>query len=122
MIKPINNAILNIRQAGHLVIRCNSNDDGLLYARTLNSARCFDMAFLAGISSSFISGIMLFKMAVVWWITKVEHFNYVPHPIEYFGKKIALILKITPYEFIDAIVARLNIPLTREHYGLGWDL
>ena len=98
MIKPINNAILNIRQAGHLVIRCNSNDDGLLYARTLNSARCFDTAFLAGISSSFISGIALFKMAVVWWNKKVEHFNYVPHPIEFFGKNITSIVKITPYE------------------------
>ena len=98
MIKPINNAILNTEQAGHLVIRCNSRDNGLPYALTLNLARCFDTAVLAGRSSSLYSGIALFKMAVVRLFNKVEHFNYVPHPKDFLPKNITSIVKITPYE------------------------
>jgi len=98
MINPTNIATLNVLQNGHLNTLASSSEKGEPYALTLNLARCLDTAVLAGGSECLKSGMTIFKEVLVWWLKKVEHFNYTPHPIENFQKKITSLYKITSHE------------------------
>ncbi len=98
MINPTNIATLNVLQNGHLNILASSSEKGEPYALTLNLAKWFATAVLAGGSECLKSGMTIFKEVLVWWLKKVEHFNYAPHPIENFQKKITSLYKITSHE------------------------
>ena len=98
MINPITSDILNTEQNGHLNILASSSEKGDEYAFTRNRARCLDTAVLAGGSECLNSGIALVMNLVARRKIKVEHFNYAPHPVEFFPKKITSLYKIASHE------------------------
>ena len=90
--------ILNTEQNGHLTILASSSEKGDEYALTLNLAKWFATAVLAGGSECLKSGMNVFKEVLVWWLKKVEHFYYAPHPIEFFQKNFTSLYKIASHE------------------------
>ena len=98
MTNPTNIATLNVVQNGHLNNLASSSEKGEPYALTLNLAKWFATAVLAGGSECLKSGMTVFKEVPVWYVKKVEHFNYAPHPVEYFQKNITSLYKIASHE------------------------
>ena len=92
MINPITSDILNTEQNGHLNNLASSSEKGEPYAFTRNRARCLDTAVRAGGSECLNSGIALVMNLFARRKIKVEHFNYAPHPKEFFPKKITSLL------------------------------
>ena len=92
MINPITSDILNTEQNGHLNNLASSSEKGEPYALTRNRARCLDTAVLAGGSECLNSGIALVMNLFARRKIKVEHFNYAPHPKDFFPKKITSLL------------------------------
>ena len=92
MINPITSDILNTEQNGHLNNLASSSEKGEPYALTRNRARCLDTAVLAGGSECLNSGIALVMNLIARRKIKVEHFNYAPHPKDFFPKKITSLL------------------------------
>ena len=84
MINPITSDILNTEQNGHLNNLASSSEKGEPYALTRNRARCLDTAVLAGGSECLNSGIALVMNLFARRKIKVEHFNYAPHPKDFF--------------------------------------
>ena len=98
MMNPIASVILNTEQNGHLNTFASSSENGDPYARTLNLAKWFATAVLAGGSECLKSGMTVFKEVPVWYVKKVEHFNYAPHPVENFQKNFTSLYKIASHE------------------------
>lgn len=98
MTNPTNIATLNVVQNGHLNTFASSSENGDPYARTLNLAKWFATAVLAGGSECLKSGMTVFKEVPVWYVKKVEHFNYAPHPVENFQKNFTSLYKIASHE------------------------
>ena len=85
MINPTNIATLNVLQNGHLNILASSSEKGEPYALTLNLAKWFATAVLAGGSECLKSGMTIFKEVLVWWLKKVER-NQIIRVMAYYAE------------------------------------